>query len=97
VGTNQVDFLNRQSFFANASLEHVDPHGLAECIIQRSELVLDPAGSLVRILTGHDVELAVAIDVGEGAGLISAGIDLMLAKRDFVGTSDGPGDRGQER
>src|SRR5207248_1668991 len=67
---------------------------VAIVVREGAELVLDPARSLVPILAGDDVELAVAVHVGEGAGLIRAKINLVLAKRDFVGTSHSPGDRG---
>ena len=70
---------------------------VAVVVCKGAEFVLHPVRGLVPILTGYDVELAIAVDIGEGAGLVRAEIDLVLAEGDFVRTADGPGDRGQER
>ena len=45
--------------------------------VQVAEPVLRPRRRLVPVLAGHDVEPAVAIDVGERGGLAGAGIDRM--------------------
>src|SRR5438128_58024 len=70
---------------------------VAVVVCKGAEFVLHPARGLVPILAGYDVEPAVAVDIGEGAGLVRPEIDLVLPEGDFVGTADGPSDRGQER
>ncbi len=62
-----------------------------------AELMLDPAGTLVPVFAGDDIEFAVAVDVGDGAGFIRAQIDQVLLKGDVFGAADGPGDGGAQR
>ena len=57
-------------------------------------MVPDPARGFVPILTGDDVGLAIAVDVGDGAGFIRAQIEGMLFEGDFRSADDAPCGRG---
>src|SRR5262249_36549276 len=62
-------------------------------VVDAAELVFGPAGRLVPVLAGDDIELPVAVDVGDSAGLARTEVDFVFAKGDFIGPSDRPGDR----
>ena len=58
-------------------------------------MVLGPARAFVPVLAGDDVELAIAVDVGCGAGFVRAQIEGVLFERDFGGADDAPRGNGR--
>src|SRR4029077_2525406 len=63
-------------------------------IADGAEVMLGPVRALVPVLAGNNVELAVAIEIGDRTGLIGAQIQRVLFKRDVGRTADAPRDRG---
>jgi hypothetical protein len=52
-------------------------------VVDVAELVRRPPGRFVPILAGHNVELAVPVDVGESTGLARTQVDRVFLKKDF--------------
>ena len=52
---------------------------------ERPKAVFFPLRPLEPVLAGNDVDMAVAVEIGEGAGLVSAGIEGVGLEWDFVG------------
>lgn len=56
---------------------------------QIAEGMLGPAWRFIPVFARYDIQLAVAVDIGEGASLIGAQVDFVLLERDLRRTSEG--------
>jgi polyphosphate glucokinase len=60
-------------------------------VFERAELMFDPFGTLIPVLAGDDIGVAITIEINDGAGFIGPQIDDALFEWDIVWPGSRPG------